>query len=126
MKPFTNTQMTPSAYDALHKLFDLPNPPSAIFVTNNQMTLGTLYAFKDRNLRCPQDISLISFDDHDWAPLFSPAISVVRQPTYRLGQTAAKALMTLINGQQLHPIPKLSVELIIRESCRSLQPEPVN
>jgi DNA-binding LacI/PurR family transcriptional regulator len=113
-----NKQMTPSAYDALQKLFELPERPSAIFVANNQMTLGALYALRERGLRCPEDISLVNFDDHDWAPLFSPPLTVVRQPTYRLGQTAAKLLMQLINGQEVDPPAPLPAELIIRESCQ--------
>jgi LacI family transcriptional regulator len=119
----TNLQMTPSAFYALQQLLDLPDRPSAIFVTNNQMTLGALHALKERKLRCPDDISLVSFDDHDWAPLFSPALTVVRQPTYELGQTAAKLLMQLINHQDIQTPSPLPVELIVRESCQGLQPE---
>jgi LacI family transcriptional regulator len=118
LRPPTNIQMTPSAYEALQKLLNIPNRPSAIFVTNNQMTLGTLYALRERGLRCPEDISLISFDDHDWAPLFTPPLTVVRQPTYRLGQTAAKLLMKLINNQEVEPPAPLPVEFIVRESCQ--------
>jgi LacI family transcriptional regulator len=116
----TNLQMTPSAFLALQTLLDLPDRPTALFVTNNQMTLGTLQALKERDLHCPEDISLISFDDHDWAPLFAPPLTVVRQPTYQLGQTAAKLLMKLINHKPTDPLPSLPVELIIRESCRKL------
>jgi LacI family transcriptional regulator len=119
-KFLTNAQMTPAAYYALQQLLDLPDCPTAIFVTNNQMTLGTLHALKERKLRCPEDISLISFDDHEWAPLFSPPITTVRQPTYQLGQTAAGLLMRLIKGEEVgYPSP-LPVEFIIRESCQRL------
>lgn len=114
----TNNQMTPGAYHALQKLLDLSDRPTAIFVTNNQMTLGTLYALKDRGLHCPRDISLVSFDDHDWAPLFTPPLTVVRQPTYQLGQRAAKLLMQLINHQEIEAPAPLPVEFIVRESCR--------
>jgi len=114
----TNNQMTPSAFHALQQLLDLPNRPTGLFVTNNQMTLGTLHAFKERKLRCPEDVSLVSFDDHDWAPLFAPPLTVVRQPTYQLGQTVAKLLMKLINHQEFENPSPLPVELIIRESCR--------
>ncbi len=114
----TNLQMTPTAFHAFHHLLDLPNRPTAIFVTNNQMTLGALHALRQRNLRCPQDISLVSFDDHDWAPLFHPPLTVVRQPTYELGQTAARFLMRLIRGQDITPLAPLPVELVIRESCQ--------
>jgi LacI family transcriptional regulator len=118
--PITNLQMTPSAFLALQKLLDLPDRPTALFVTNNQMILGTLHAFRERRLRCPEDISLVGFDDHDWAPLFMPPLTVVRQPTYQLGQMAAKLLMKLINHEEIENPPSLPVELTIRESCRRL------
>jgi LacI family transcriptional regulator len=120
VRPATNNQMTPSAFEMLGKLLASPNRPSAVFVTNNQMTLGTLYALREHGLRCPEDISLVSFDDHDWAPLFTPPLTVVRQPTYRLGQLAARLLMRLINGEPVEPPKPIPVELIIRESCRRL------
>ena len=116
----TNNQMTPSAFYALQQLLDLPDHPSAIFVTNGEMIVGTLYAIKERGLQCPADISLISFDDRDWAPVFSPPLTTVRQPTYQLGQTAAKLLMQLINHQEIENPSPLPVELIIRESCQSV------
>lgn len=75
---------------------------------------------REQGLCCPEDISLISFDDHDWAPLFTPPLTVVRQPTYRLGQTEAQLLMRLINGQKVEAPESLPVQLITRGSCRRL------
>ncbi len=121
-KSLTNLQMTPTAFQALHKLLDLPNRPTAIFVNNNQMTLGAFYALKERGLHCPEDISLISFDDHDWAPLFSPALTVIRQPTYQLGKTAAELLIKLINQDDFEMPLYLPIQLIVRESCKMIEP----
>jgi LacI family transcriptional regulator len=119
VKPPPYPKNVPSAHDVLSELLQAPGRPSAVFLANNQLTLGTLYAFKESGLKCPEDISLISFDDHDWAPIFSPALTVVRQPTYRLGQAAAKMLMQLINGETIESPPPLPVELILRESCQA-------
>jgi DNA-binding LacI/PurR family transcriptional regulator len=119
----TNKQMTPTAYHGLLRLLDSPNLPSAIFVTNNEMTVGAFYALRQRGLRCPQDISLISFDDHDWAPIFSPPLTVIRQPTYQLGQAAASLLLKMLNHEEFEVPDPLPVEFIIRESCRRFQPE---
>jgi LacI family transcriptional regulator len=121
-----STQLIPTAYHALHSLLDLPERPSAIFVANNQMTLGVLYAMKERRLACPEEISLISFDDHDWAPLFSPPLTVIRQPVNRLGQTAARLLMRMIARQPFEIPAPMPVELIERGSCRRLGPEPTD
>ncbi len=116
-RPSTRGQMMPSAYELLQDLLKSPQRPSALFVASNQLTLGTLYAFRACGLRCPEDISLISFDDHDWAPLFSPPLTVVCQPAYRLGQTAAQLLMKMINGEPVEGPPPLQVELVVRASC---------
>ncbi len=115
--PSTQRHKMPSAYELLQGLLKSPQRPSAIFVASNQLTLGTLYAFRACGLRCPEDISLISFDDHDWAPLFSPPLTVVCQPAYRLGQAAAHLLMKMINGESAEAPPPLQVELVVRASC---------
>jgi LacI family transcriptional regulator len=113
----TQRQKMPSAYELLQGLLKSPQRPSAIFVASNQLTLGTLYAFRACGLSCPEDISLISFDDHDWAPLFSPPLTVVCQPGYQLGQTAARLLMKMINGEPAEAPPPVQVELVVRASC---------
>jgi LacI family transcriptional regulator len=115
--PSTQHQGMPSAYEALQTLLRSSQRPSAVFVANNQLTLGTLYAFRTCGLRSPEDISLISFDDHDWAPLFSPPLTVVRQPAYELGQAAARLLLQMINGEPVEVPPPLQVELVARASC---------
>jgi len=122
VKPSPKSQNIPSAYEVLRELLKSPNRPSAVFVANNQLMLGTLYAFKECGLHCPEDISLVSFDDPDWAPIFSPPLTVVCQPTYQLGQTAASLLMKLIQGEAIDAPAPFPAQLIIRESCQAPQP----
>jgi LacI family transcriptional regulator len=119
----TNNQMTPTAYHVLQRLLDSINLPTAIFITNNEMTVGALHALRQRGMHCPEDISLISFDDHDWAPIFVPPLTVIRQPTYELGQAAATLLLKMLNHEEFELPRPLAVEFIIRESCRRVQPE---
>ena len=106
----------PPVAQALKKLLDLPDPPTAIFVTNNQMTLGAIHTISECVLNCPEDISLISFDDHEWAPFHSPPLTVIRQPTYKQGQMAAQLLIKLIKKEESAPPTLLPVELIGRGS----------
>ena len=115
--PAAQRQKMPSAYELLQSMLKSAQRPSAIFVANTQLTLGTLYAFRACGLRCPEDISLVSFDDHDWAPLFNPPLTVVYQPAYRIGQTAAQLLMKMINGESIEVPSLMPAELIIRASC---------
>lgn len=110
----------PSAVAAVNTLFDLPEPPTAIFVSNNQMMLAALQAIAERGLHCPDDISLVAFDDPDWARFYAPPLTVVRQPTYKLGQMAAQLLMRLINEEPVTTGVTLPVELVIRESVKQV------
>ena len=100
-------------------LIRMPKPPTAIFTTNNLMTLGALIAFQNLGVHCPNDIAILGFDDHDWAEIFSPPVSVVRQPMYEIGSTAARLLFRAIQGESLPPEKHLlQTELIIRGSCK--------
>ena len=95
--------------------------PTAIFINNNFLSLGTLLAIKDLGLRCPDDIALIGFDDHPWAQVACPPLTVVRQPARQVGQSAAQMLVNLINGQPLEQTKiMLACDLVLRQSCCSV------
>jgi DNA-binding LacI/PurR family transcriptional regulator len=103
---------------AVVTLLSEPDHPRAIFATTNVMTLATLAAIRDLGLRCPQDIALIGFDDHPWAEVTNPAISVVRQPSRELGRVAARMLCSRINNEPVEQsTTMLSCELVLRGSC---------
>jgi LacI family transcriptional regulator len=107
-----------AAQEAARRLLTLPTRPRAIFVNNNLLSLGALLAIKELGLRCPEDIALVGFDDHPWAAVADPPLTVVRQPARELGRVAAQALCKLINGE---PLPEqqvlLDCTLVVRESC---------
>lgn len=94
--------------------------PTAIFCANNLMTLGALHAIRDLGLNCPDDIGILGFDDHLWADIFNPPLSVVSQPTFELGVNAAQILCKQIAEGTCEDIPhriNLETKLIVRGSC---------
>lgn len=97
----------------------MANPPTAIFVANNVMTLGALRALKERNIRIPDEMVIVGFDDMDWALLNYPPLTTVSQPTYVLGTSAARLLIRRIDGKAPSKAQEvvLKPRLIIRESC---------
>lgn len=106
-----------SGYRATLALLELPTPPTALFVTNNEMMAGALAALRERGLRIPQDMSLISFDDVRWAKYVEPPLTIIAQPTEQLGVKAAKLLFERLQGR-LEPITcVLAPELVKRGSC---------
>lgn len=102
---------------AMLEMLALPERPSAVFVNNNVLTLGALMAIRQIGVHCPEDISLVTFDDPQWAAVSDPPLTVIRQPTDQIGQVAAQMLLALLKGDQ--PVERhvtLECELIVRQS----------
>ncbi len=92
--------------------------PTAIFCTNNMMALGALSAIQEIGLECPEEVSLLGFDDFYWATLLRPRLTVVRQPAREIGMIAARLLIDHIEGRVSIPTPAvLTTQLIVRDSC---------
>jgi LacI family transcriptional regulator len=108
-----------SGYRLMGKLLDLPDPPSAVLVSNNLMTLGALQMIHERNLNIPDQISIIGFDDIAWASSLRPPLTVIAQPVSEMGIAAANLLLERIQKPE-SPVRHMTfeTELIIRASCR--------
>ena len=74
--------------------------PTALFVSNHEMTVGAIIAVRALGLRIPGDLSLAGFDDSRLMLLHEPPISVVAQPTYELGVRACELLVGALGGQR--------------------------
>jgi LacI family transcriptional regulator len=105
-----------SGYQAARKLLELPNPPSALFVSNNEMTAGALAAVRDRGVRVPRDLSLVGFDDARWARYLDPPLTVVAQPTQAMGQKAGELLLTRLRRKNGPQLAVFEPQLVIRGS----------
>ncbi len=72
--------------------------PTVIFAANDMIAFGALLAFREAGLRCPEDISLIGFDNLQFAEMTSPPLSSVSQPGFQMGTTAAQILVDRVHG----------------------------
>ena len=111
-----------AAHRAALEILQLPPSPTAILVCNNRMTLGLMRAQRDLALKCPEDVSVVGFDDFDWSDLFSSRLTTVVQPSYEMGKRATEVLLQVIQApDKNHPSGKerrivLKAELCVRES----------
>jgi len=107
---------------AMRELFSQADVPEALFINNNLLALGALLEMRELSLCCAEDIGMVCFDDHPWAAVSCPPLTVVRQPTRKIGQVSAEMILALVNHQT---VPEkrvvLDCELVERESCRSIQ-----
>jgi LacI family transcriptional regulator len=110
----------PGGYAAMESLLDAPARPDAVFVANEQMALGAVSCLADRGLRMPLDVGLVTFDDPPWARIVSPPLTAVAQPSYDLGQTAARLLLNRVEHRRAAPRTVwLEAELRVRASSIS-------
>ncbi len=119
----------PAAFDtrtgceAGKRLLSLSPRPTAIFAFNDMMALGVLHALHELGLRCPEDISLVGFDNLEFCEYTSPALTSVYQPGYEMGAAAATLLLSRMAGSQDPPQRiALATELKTRRSVRTLVP----
>lgn len=108
----------PRAYASARKLLDLPDPPTAIFASNDVSAFGVMEAIRDSGRRIAADVSVIGFDDIPAAATVNPPLTTVRQPLFEMGATATRMLLDWI-GNPTHTGERLDLPtaLVIRDSC---------
>lgn len=106
-----------SGYAAMNWLLDQPNPPTAVFTTNDIMAIGAIRSINERGLRVPDDVALFGGDDIQMAHLANPPLSTLRQPMDAIGQAACQQMFLQIEGKPHRKSSEIELEIIIRESC---------
>lgn len=111
---------SPSGLAAAQRLLDVPDPPTAIFASNDNMAFGALQAARERGLSVPDDLSVMGFDDAELARIVTPRLTTVRQPLAELGRTAVSLLTRLLEGQRVEALRvELATRLVVRDSTTS-------
>jgi len=91
-------------------------PVTAVFVASDVVALGAFAALHDAGLRCPDDVSVVGFDDIPLAAFFDPPLTTVRIPAHDLGLAAGSALLDRIAGRPVPSRTLLPTELVVRSS----------
>ena len=111
-----------SGYRCGLELLRLPYPPTAIFSCNNLMTLGLMGALAEHKIACPDQISVLGFDDFDWAATFNPRLTTMAQQMCEIGRRAMEMLIQRIESPRTEPeseqgrVVVLEAELRVRDS----------
>ena len=106
---------------AAAQLLRLENRPTAVFANNDEMAAGVLYEAQSHNLRVPQDVSLIGFDNTPFSQHVWPRLTTAGQPIAEMGTTAAAMLIDSVNdkdepGDDAVKHVTMECEILIRES----------
>jgi DNA-binding LacI/PurR family transcriptional regulator len=107
-----------SGYSAMQALLRLDQPPNAVFIGSDLVAFGVLAAIRESDLRVPEDVAVVGFDDVPMAADVTPPLTTVHLPARLLGQTAAEILIKLIAGEEISPRTiLLDTHLVIRQSA---------
>lgn len=92
-------------------------PFTALFAFNDNSALGAISAFQEAGLHVPRDVSVVGFDDIKMAPYINPSLTTVRQPLFKMGEIAARSLLSQIkNSEEYVAEILIAPELVVRKS----------
>jgi DNA-binding LacI/PurR family transcriptional regulator len=104
-------------YPVVQELLKKKQRFSAIVSFNDIAAIGAIRALRDANLKVPEDVSVIGFDDISVAAYHTPRLTTIRQPLRDMGETAARILLQRMQGFKDYPEEfAVPPELIIRET----------
>ncbi len=109
-----------SGVNAAGLFLQMKQVPSAVFCMNDEMAIGLIQGLKMGGLRVPEDVSVVGFDDIEFAKYSDPPLTTMRQPAGALGATAMKILYRLLEDKGANPSKpihhRLPTDLIVRKS----------
>lgn len=89
---------------------------TAVVCGNDQLAFGALIQCSRQGIAVPQEVSIVGFDDLEFAGQIVPALTTIHVPAEEIGLRAAEYLLARINGQPAATMTEVSVNLIVRES----------
>jgi LacI family transcriptional regulator len=104
-------------YQAMQRLLDLSQPPTAVFAVNDLAAVGAMRAIEEASLQVPRDISIVGFNDLSAVIGTTRHLTTVRLPLHDMGRAAAERLLAQITSdvESLEPV-MIPVELVVRQS----------
>lgn len=90
--------------------------PDAIFTSSDEVAAGIIGESYRINMKIPDDLAVVGFDDQPIATLLHPSLTTIRQPIEAMGEYAANVLLSMLKGSSPPKPIELKTELIVRES----------
>jgi LacI family transcriptional regulator len=109
-------------YDHVKSLLMLDNRPTAIFAANDINAIHGYKAIQERNIKIPNDLSIIGFDDIDLAKYATPSLTTIRVYKEEMGSIGVRMLLQMINGENETPLTTIvPTKLIERDSVNGVK-----
>lgn len=109
-------------YESMRQLLQNPDL-TAVFVTNYEMTLGSIIAINELGIKIPEQLSLIGFDNQQLSRVIRPRLTIVTQPLEQIGEAVADILLDALQAADQPPsnrVITLPTGMILGESVRTI------
>ena len=101
---------------AAARLLGRKDPPTAIFCFNDEMAMGVIETARRHQLRVPDDLSVVGFDDIRYASHIDPPLTTIAQPMRQIGEGTVRLLLEILVGDKVPESVTLPHTLVIRSS----------
>jgi LacI family transcriptional regulator len=111
-----------NGYKETKLLLQQKNRPTAIFTLSNTIAMGCMQALREENINIPEDISIITFDDHPYLDFLATPLTCITQPTREICRLAIKYLFFMLGNKDIkmkHVL--LKPELKYRKSVKRIE-----
>ncbi|NLM04516.1 MAG: substrate-binding domain-containing protein [Clostridiales bacterium] len=106
-----------SGYEGARQLLELPEPPSALFISGDEMAIGAMRAALEMGIKIPDELAIVGFNNIDMAGKVFPSLSTIGQPMYEMGAIGMRVLTKILHDEELDDKKiVLNYSLIERES----------
>ena len=114
---FLGDRTPESGYEAMQQLLSQKSKPTAVFIASDTVALGAMNACYEKNIKVPDDLAIVGFDDIALSRYVIPPLTTVHLPAYSLGLGAANMLIQQLNDEFIESNEIiLQTKLVIRES----------
>jgi len=98
-------QLADYRYETALKRMDhflaLPERPTAVFATSDEMAVAAIHAYQDAGFRVPEDVEVIGFDNIRLASMVRPTLTTVAQPMYDIGAVSMRLLTKYMHNEKV-------------------------
>jgi LacI family transcriptional regulator len=106
-----------SGYDLMKEAVEKGSLPEAFFIASDSMAIGAIRALQEANIRVPEDVAIVSFNDIEMAQFTTPPLTTVKIPTEEMGRFGVKMMLDRLEGREMPVKIMVPTTLIVRESC---------
>ena len=102
---------------AMSRLLDREPNLDGVFIANSLMASAAMKVARERGLRIPEDLGVVTFDNDVFSQSAQPPLTTIEQPSVEVGREMASVLLRLIDGERVHTVTMMPTRVIDRDSA---------